>query len=72
MKIVPNRISIILVVILLPFTSVFAAPGPPPPSLPPPPPGLPLDGGLWFLLVLSLLFGIYKLRQILTIKKASN
>ena len=73
MKIVPNSISIILAVILLPFTSVFAAPGPPPPQIvPPPPPGTPLDGGLWFLLILSLFFGIYKLKQIHYIKKASN
>jgi hypothetical protein len=73
MKIVPNRISNILAVILLSFTSVFAAPGPPPPEIaPPPPPPVNLDDGIWFLLLVSLLFGIYKLKQILAIKKASN
>ena len=72
MKIVPNRISIILVVFLLQATAVFADPGPPPPSTPPPPPGLPLDGGILILGVLSMCYGIYKLYKIKNIKKASN
>jgi hypothetical protein len=69
MKIVPNRIIIILAVFFLQQTSLFADPGPPPPSTPPPPPGLPLDGGIFLLLVLSIVYGIYKLNKI---KKASN
>ena len=72
MKIVPNRIIIILVVFLLQGTAVFADPGPPPPSTPPPPPGLPLDGGIFVLALLSICFGIYKLSKIKNIKKASN
>ena len=72
MKIVPNRIIIILVVFLLQGTAVFADPGPPPPSTPPPPPGLPLDGGIFVLTILSLCYGIYKLNRIKNIKKASN
>ena len=71
MKIVPNRVIIILTVFLLPVSSIFAAPGPPPPSTPPPPPGLPLDGGIALLVIASLLFGLYKIYQ-LNIKKASN
>ena len=72
MKIVPNRVIIILVVFLLQGTVVFADPGPPPPSTPPPPPGLPLDGGIYVLVLLSICFGIYKLNKIKNIKKASN
>ena len=72
MKIVPNRIIIILVVFFLLQTNSFANGGPPPPSSPPPPPGLPLDGGLVILALLSMCYGIYKLNKILNIKKASN
>jgi hypothetical protein len=72
MKIVPNRIILILVVFLLSQTSMFADPGPPPPSTPPPPPGLPLDGGIFLLVILSICYGIYKLNKIKNIKKASN
>lgn len=72
MKIVPNRVIIILVVFFLQQASVFAAPEPPPPSTPPPPPGLPLDGGIVFLVLLSICYGIYKLNKTKTIKKASN
>jgi hypothetical protein len=69
MKIVPNRILIILAVFFLQQTSVFADAGPPPPSTPPPPPGLPLDGGIFLLTILSISYGLYKLNKI---KKASN
>ncbi|MGC4040741.1 MAG: hypothetical protein QM710_08165 [Flavobacterium sp.] len=69
MKIVPNRIFIILAVFFLSAGNMFADAGPPPPSTPPPPPGLPLDGGVVLLLVLSITYGIYKLNKI---KKASN
>jgi len=72
MKIVPNRIVIILAVFFLSVTNTFADPGPPPPSTPPPPPGLPLDGGIFLLVVVSLCYGIYKLNKIKNIKKASN
>ncbi|MCF6128562.1 hypothetical protein L1S35_02685 [Flavobacterium sp. AS60] len=72
MKIVPNRFFIILAVFFLSVTSVLADPGPPPPSTPPPPPGLPLDGGIFILALLSMCFGIYKLNKIRNIKKASN
>ncbi|WP_179334395.1 PID-CTERM protein-sorting domain-containing protein [Winogradskyella costae] len=32
----------------------------PPPPAPPPPPGLPIDGGVVFLFILALSYGIYK------------
>ncbi len=38
----------------------FTQGGNPPPPMPPPPPGLPIDGGLIFLIIAALLFGIYK------------
>ncbi|MDI1316726.1 hypothetical protein [Flavobacterium sp.] len=72
MNTVPKRVLIILVVFFLEQTNVFAAPEPPPPSTPPPPPGLPLDGALYILVMLSVCYGIYKLNQIKSIKKASN
>ena len=72
MKIVPNRVFIILVVFLMQGTAVFSAPGPPPPSSTPPPPGLPLDGGIFLFALFSMCFGIYKLNKIKNIKNASN
>jgi len=69
MKIVPNRIIVILAVLFLSATNMFAAPGPPPPSTPPPPPGLPLDGGIYLFVLLSITYGFYKMNKI---KKASN
>lgn len=71
MKIVPNRTIIILGVFLLQATAAFADAEPPPPSSPPPPPGLPLDGGIFILVVLAMGYGIYKLNQIKNMKKAS-
>ncbi|QOD59506.1 hypothetical protein H9I45_09005 [Polaribacter haliotis] len=35
----------------------------PPPMPPPPPPGLPVDGGLLFLFVSGLIYGVNKVRQ---------
>ncbi|WNM19573.1 hypothetical protein [Flavobacterium capsici] len=72
MKIVPNRISILLAMVLLLSNIGFAAPEPPPPSTPPPPPGLPIDGSIVVLVVVSILFGIYKVYKNQYIKKASN
>jgi hypothetical protein len=71
MKIVPNRIIVFLAVLFLHQTSLLAQNDPPPPPTfgPPPPPGLPLDGFIYLLVILSLCFGIYKLNKL---KKASN
>jgi hypothetical protein len=71
MKIVPNRIIVILAVFFLSVNNAFAAPGPPPPSTPPPPPGTPLDGGILYLALISLTYGLYKIVQS-NRKKASN
>ncbi|ARV06766.1 hypothetical protein BTO04_08730 [Polaribacter sp. SA4-10] len=35
----------------------------PPPVPPPPPPGLPIDGGLFFLLVSGLIYGVRKIKK---------
>tara|TARA_R110001632_G_scaffold38339_2_gene96517 strand:+ start:44268 stop:44447 length:180 start_codon:yes stop_codon:yes gene_type:complete len=46
------------------FYSIIAnCQGFPPPPPPPPPPGLPIDGGLIFLFIASLVYGIKKIRD---------
>jgi len=71
MKIVPNRIFTSLVMLLVCLATYAAPVDPPPPSSPPPPPGLPLDGGVMVLALLSITYGLYKIVQS-NIKKASN
>lgn len=39
---------------------VCAAQDTPPPPAPPPPPGLPVDGVIWFVLALGIIYGIKK------------
>ncbi len=47
--------------ILFSLTSFLSlAQGNPPPPMPPPPPGLPIDGPAVLLLILGLIYGIYK------------
>ena len=41
----------------------FAAPGPPNPQIPPPP-GLPVDGCLFYLVTIALIYGLYKIYSI--------
>jgi hypothetical protein len=43
------------------FTTIISAQGPPPP--PPPPPGLPIDGGVAFLIIAGVAYGIRKIRD---------
>jgi hypothetical protein len=69
MKITHSKIIIILIMLIGCVSEVVAAPGPPPPSTPPPPPGLPIDGYLYILAIVSLIFALYKTYKI---KKASN
>ena len=47
--------------LLLLFPLIMIAQGPPPP--PPPPPGLPIDGGLLFLLMAGIVYGVKKLKN---------
>lgn len=65
MRIPPNKFFYILGFLC---PTVFAAPGPPPPGVPPPP-GLPIDNGLEVLLVVAILFGLYKTYQLKLNKK---
>ncbi|WP_395061141.1 hypothetical protein [Flavobacterium sp.] len=67
MKIVPNKIVVIFAGLLC-SNFIFAAPSPPEP-IPPPPPGLPIDGSLLALIVVSIIYGFYK---IYNLKKASS
>jgi len=55
--------------ILFVFTSVVSATQGPPPPAPPPPPGLPIDGAVIFVLILGILYGIYKKLTPLKAKK---
>ena len=50
-------------VMLLSSVSVFAEKDPPPPENQPPPPGLPIDGGLSYLLIAGVAFGVYAIRK---------
>ena len=64
MNTAPQKFSLLLLFFLSMVTTVSAAPGdPPPPTPPPPPPGLPIDNGLIFLIVIGLLYGLYKVRK---------
>jgi hypothetical protein len=51
---------LILIALLIVFTS-YGQGAPPPP--PPPPPGLPIDGGVLFLFLSGLIYGIKKLEE---------
>ena len=46
--------------VLISFVCNAQVDGTPPPPAPPPPPGLPIDDYLPFLLVIALVYGIYK------------
>jgi len=65
MKIVPNRI-ILLLALVFPIGNCFAIPNPPQPTVPPP---MPADNGLIWLLVISVLYGLYKIYHYKTNKK---
>jgi hypothetical protein len=71
MRIIPNRILVIIALCLLSFASV-AAPNDPPPPTPPPPPGSPIDGGVLLLFTVSLLYGFYIVYQYNAKKNAAN
>ncbi|TXD47742.1 PID-CTERM protein-sorting domain-containing protein [Polaribacter sp. IC073] len=52
----------VLFIVLLTTNAVFGQIAPPP-APPPPPPGLPVDGGVVFLLVSGLIYGVTKLKK---------
>lgn len=65
MKIVPSKILCFL--ILFGATTYGAPIGPPPPGVPPP--GLPIDSGIMVLVLVALLYGIYKTNRLKLNKK---
>ena len=49
-------------IIMLVITYVASGQIVPPPAPPPPPPGLPIDGGVIFLIIVGVLYGVKKVR----------
>jgi hypothetical protein len=66
MKIPPY---IILIVLVLTGTSVFAGRVGPPPPRTPGPPGLPIDDNLLIMLIIALVYGVYKIYDLKLNKK---
>lgn len=60
MKLMLDKIFIFFVLIFI-DTVVYAGPNPPPPQVPPP--GTPIDGGISAMIVIAIVFGIYKVYQ---------
>ncbi|HZW62914.1 MAG TPA: hypothetical protein VFF15_04625 [Flavobacteriaceae bacterium] len=52
-----KRITASILFVLISVASIAQGSGPPPPA-PPPPPGLPVDGGVIFLALAGLIFGV--------------
>jgi len=59
---VKNKTKILLCIVVLYTTFTFGQVVPPP-IPPPPPPGLPIDGGLLFLLISGIVLGVRKLKN---------
>lgn len=60
-----NKLKLASILFLLvSFVCAAQETGNPPPPMPPPPPGLPIDGSVTFMLVVGLIFGIYKVLKI--------
>ena len=57
-----KKISLILLACFALTLSVNAQ-AVPPPIPPPPPPGLPIDGGILFLLISGIFYGVRKLKR---------
>tara|TARA_R110001632_G_scaffold10544_8_gene38976 strand:+ start:9654 stop:9827 length:174 start_codon:yes stop_codon:yes gene_type:complete len=56
-----KRKYLLTLTLVLFFTIITSAQAPPPP--PPPPPGLPIDGGIAFLIIAGVAYGIKKIRD---------
>jgi hypothetical protein len=59
---VKNKTKILLLAVVFCTTFTFGQIVPPP-MPPPPPPGLPIDGGILFLFISGILFGVKKLKK---------
>ena len=62
-----NRKKIKVLIVCFSFMlfslAAYAKKPPPPPQNVPPPPGLPIDGGLSFLLISGVVYGIFELKR---------
>jgi len=58
-----KKIKLIVLFTVLLFAQSVLGQIVPPPIPPPPPPGLPVDGGIIFLLISGLIYGIRTLRK---------
>ena len=57
-----NKFLLSIFFVLISFVT-YAGDPVPTPAGPPPPPGLPIDGGLSFLIISGVAYGIYELRR---------
>ncbi|GAA0736924.1 MULTISPECIES: PID-CTERM protein-sorting domain-containing protein [Flavobacteriaceae] len=55
-----RKILASILFVLISFVCNAQVDGTPPPPIPPPPPGLPIDGGIAFLVAIGLFYGIKK------------
>lgn len=53
----------LLLIVAFTTTISFGQAVPPPIPPPPPPPGLPIDGGIFWLFIAGILFGVKKLKK---------
>lgn len=58
-----KRKNIFLLLIVAFTTTISFGQAVPPPIPPPPPPGLPIDGGIFWLFIAGILFGVKKLKK---------
>ena len=59
MKMDPRFILTLLTLLWTTF-DCLADPAPPPPQIPPGPPGFPIDAGVFFLFIVAVVYGFYK------------
>ena len=57
-----KKLASLLLLLLFPLIMIAQGTGLPGPG-PPPPPGLPIDGGLLFLLIAGIVYGVKKLKN---------
>ena len=58
-----KKLASLLLLLLFPLIMIAQGTGLPGPGPPPPPPGLPIDGGLLFLLIAGIVYGVKKLKN---------
>jgi hypothetical protein len=71
MKLFLNK-NLAFVIVFFWSTVAISGPIPPPPSTTPPPPGLPVDGAIFLLALVALVYGLYKMRQFHKKQNASD